>query len=275
LLLIPFTYFLLKFLENLIASQILWQPLSELTVWSTVSLIFLLQVTHLIANFLRDKRFNEARREIRESGIILGEITYKWEEIFDYEWLSSGQVHYEQLGTKFRVPQGFNALKIHYLIPKNWAQKCELLTLIDETSIFCHEKDRAVVEQILTSKLPKLSEENIPNTLRFYECGTDLTLKSTSTVINATGIFHTWSTIDFHTIVACQWKAPKPIYIWASRLISFNFRKRYHILRVRWTDHQRQKWSEIPVPAALVTQVHAHLLKYLPEQVDVELLLSR
>jgi hypothetical protein len=260
---LPLTYFILKFLENLAANQMPWQKISELTLLSTSALAFIIHVTILLTQFFRVT-------EIREDGILNHIGSYKWQHIFDYEWLSEGKPYLEPLGLKYKVSKGFTALKIRYLRPKTWALKCRLVDLVGEAPIFLTVKNRVEVEQILSSKLPKLSEEYISNTLRFHECGIELFLESTSTIINPAGIFHISSAITWQTIVACQWKDPKTTDIWMSRFLSLNFRKRYHILRVRWSDNQGMKWTEIPVPEALMPQVHAQLLKYLPENVQVD-----
>jgi hypothetical protein len=262
LLSIPFTYFLLKFLEKLAASQTPWQQLSEITLWSTSVLVFL---TYMM--LLLNWSFGDS--EIRKSGIITSYSSYKWEQIFDYELLTSGQSYLEVLGTKYKVPKGFNALKIRYLRPQTWVQKYELLALVRESPIFFLEKDKAEIEQIFSSNLPELSQEYRSNTLRFPVSGWEGFLENTSTVINPTGIFQISLAIDLQRITACQWEDLQTKNIWVRRLISLNLRKNYYILRVRWTDHQRLKWTEINVPAALVTQVQTQLLKFLPEHVQM------
>jgi hypothetical protein len=264
LLLIPLTYFLLKFLENLAASQIPWQQLSEITVWSTAVIVFLTHAVLLIFDFLN-------LNEIREDGIVTTNSSYKWEQIFDYELLSGGQSHMEVWGTKYKVPKGYNALKIRYLRPHTWAQTHELLALVGEAPVFCREKDRVEIEKILSSNLPELSQEYRSNTLRFPVSGWEVFLENISTVINPTGIFHVFLAIDWQTITACQWED----CAWLRRPIGLDSRKKYYILRVRWTDHQRLKWTEIPVPAALVAQVQTQLLKYLPEHAEINLPPSR
>jgi hypothetical protein len=268
LLSIPFTYFLLKFLENLATSQMPWQKLSEVTLWSTSILVFLTYVMLLLNRSFYDSG-------IRASGIVTSYSSYQWQQIFDYELLSSGQPYLDVFGTQYKVPKGFNAVKIRYLRPQTWAQKHELLALVGETHVFCREKDRAEIEEILSSNLPELSQEYRSNTLRFPVSGWEVFLENISTVINPTGIFHVLLAIDWQKITACEWEDLRAKNIWVRRLISFDLRQKYYILRVRWTDHQRLKWTEIPVPAALVTQVHAQLLKYLPEHVQVNLPPSR